>query len=142
MTSAKSPPTPAQLILRRWADRGADQSSTTPASKAVTRQLAGGAPELPLMIWRKAESRNEPRSLTGRSPLLQSTPESAAPMIARRGENGGSAFKTGPTISETTLTAPSPTQSPGLNLAQLAERVSRILARQLAAERERRGMKR
>jgi hypothetical protein len=40
------------------------------------------------------------------------------------------------------LTAPSPTQSPGLNLAQLAERVSRILARQLAAERERRGMKR
>jgi hypothetical protein len=147
--AARSSSTPAPLIQRRSVDRGAGQPFPVPSSESVIR-----APELPSIIRRTPESGNEQPSVTGYLPIRQAeneTPsvtsylplrqaESTSPTPALRIETGGSASESGPAVRQTAFTAPA--QSPALNLALLAEQVSRIIARQLEAERERRGLKR
>jgi hypothetical protein len=153
MTTARSSPRLALLIQRRSADRGGGHSLPASASEPVIRPL-----ESPRMIWRKAESGNEPPSMSGYRPLrspdddppsltgyrplrsLDDGPEIPAP--AQQIETVHSAYASGPSVRQTVSTAPAPAQSSAPNLELLAEQVSRILARRLEAERERRGIKR
>ncbi|HKQ79337.1 MAG TPA: hypothetical protein VJ810_36925 [Blastocatellia bacterium] len=130
---------PTQLIQRRSADHRVAHFPSIPAQSPALAP-AGGAHELPQMIWRKAEAGEQSRPLTGPSPLVR---EPVAPMIARQIDSGSPAFESGATVRETTTTGTAPpAPGRGLNLAHLAEQVSRVLTRQLEAERERRGMKR
>jgi hypothetical protein len=62
----------------------------------------------------------------------------AAPMIAR--QNDGGAERTAETLTTASPPAPSGGVGGGVDVEQLAEEVSRLLARQLQIERERRGM--
>jgi hypothetical protein len=132
---------------------GIGDTHTTGASATslplIQRQPVGGAPQ-PVMIWRRSVERS---SLSAGTPgVAPAVARSAFPLAI--GASRGSAQKvarqaatdeaTSPTSAESAQPAQAAKAAPAaapneINVARLAEQVSRLLARQLAVERERRG---
>lgn len=102
------------------------------------------------MIWRKqAQTPLSAPAVQGNNhaslPFVQGWASSPGNRIARQtatgaSATGGTAVSAGGTVPSTGSTPPTPSQALPINIAQLAEQVSRILSRQLMVERERRGI--
>ncbi len=106
--------------------------SPSPVADAVPTPLTAAAPE---MVWRK-------------SAITSPEPAFSRPLTPENGHSPSPIVQTAPAQSSQTRETDSPPTpgmtatppSPSVNVAQLAEQVSRILYRQLRVERERRGM--
>lgn len=108
------------------------------ASKAFTIQRKPGiASEAPKraalapvqMIWRKPESTS----------IHAMTPIAGGPPAIQRVATNSTSSVSSSSFDSPDVTAASPRSGPGMNVNQVAENVSRLLARQLVIERERRG---
>ena len=112
----------------------------------IQRRAVGGAPQ-PALIWRRSVGRSSlSDGLTGGAtgavgsalPLAISAADGVAPRAARQASTTESTSST--SVESAAPAPPEPTASANeINVARLAEQVSRLLARQLAVERERRG---
>lgn len=123
------------------------ESNVMPATTAGISNRIAVATEIPTqknsisqttLVWRKStdeSSRPSSLSTTGNS----STNKGQA--IARQTSTAFSPIPTPQAETGSTLSNP-PIPMPEVNVAQIAEQVSRILSRQLMVERERRGMSR
>ncbi len=96
----------------------------------VVAEIAPAVSSPPVLIWRKSDGGSSNSTAAG--PAASSSP----PPRAMPPEPGASLG------TETAPVATEPRTSGDLDMAQLAEQVSRMLSRQLAVARERRGMKR
>lgn len=124
-----------------------EAASTRQALSPVAKEISASTSQTAnaRVIWSKAASGEKSSRVSGISavsplPLkMESSPNRQ--VIARQLESGsGSNINSPLSINETDVTAPDAERNVDMDLPRLAEQVSRILARQLAAERERRGM--
>jgi hypothetical protein len=117
-----------------------------PQSPVVAREIpaaSSGAPE-PALIWRKSagDESNIRGATTGGAvasslPLKIEPPTAIAPAVSRQiGADAESGVGAAPGMG-----AEPPARAGEVDVAQLAEQIGRLLSRQLAVERERRGMK-
>jgi hypothetical protein len=90
----------------------------------------------PKIVWRKSAESSSTPSPPQSAKRENITP--SAPMIARQSDGGSD--RTAETFTPASPPAPSGGVGGGVDVEQLAEEVSRLLARQLQIERERRGM--
>ena len=90
----------------------------------------------PKIVWRKGAESSSTASPPQPAKRENITP--GAPMIARQNEGGSD--RTAETATQASPPTPSGGVGGGVDVEQLAEQVSRLLARQLQIERERRGM--
>jgi hypothetical protein len=124
-----------------------DRSDNSTAASAP--QTPGGKPAVateipassfaqapPNIVWRKSVESSSTASPPQSAKRENITP--GAPMIAR--QNDGASDRTAETSPPAPPQAPSVGVGGGVDVEQLAEEVSRLLARQLQIERERRGM--
>lgn len=126
---------------------GAAQSLQLPAVASEIPAASSGAPE-PNLIWRKSagEASTSQGVTAGRaaaSPLplkLDSAPAVAANVARLITTGAESGATSGIGASPPTATEP-PAPAREVDVAQLAEQIGRLLSRQLAVERERRGIK-
>jgi hypothetical protein len=132
---------PASGAPASEAARDAANNQPVPMSaeiRVASSQQAGGAPQ-PAMIWRRSVERSPlSEGATGAARSALPLAISAAPAQAARQE-ATTAEPTSSTGAERVTTAPPAPTDSGIDVARLAEQVSRLLARQLAVERERRG---
>lgn len=111
----------------------------TPGGKpAVAAEIPNpsSAQAPPKIVWRKGAENSSTASLLQSAKRENITP--GAPMIARQNESGSN--QTAETFTPASSPSPSDSGGGGVDVEQLAEQVSRLLARQLQIERERRGM--
>ncbi len=140
------------VIQRKANDETRDdlpQSSTTPAAQIqplpVTAEIPAVSAPAPSanLIWRKSATGNfGADAVTGKSgfqtsalPLKIEAVSASAPVIARQANDSPVAESGAAMNTLSTMTAKE------IDIAQLADQVGRLLSRQLAVERERRGMK-
>jgi hypothetical protein len=90
----------------------------------------------PKIVWRKGAENSSTTTPPQSAKREDITP--VAPMIAHQNEEW--AERTAGTCTPACSQAPSGSVRGGVDVEQLAEQVSRLLARQLQIERERRGM--
>jgi hypothetical protein len=114
---------------------GATVSQTHVGKPGLAAEIPTASPPKPGMIWRKSESGS---SAASRTQTTVETLKSNAPVIARQSDGGSS----NPAGTSPPHSSPTHSESVdgGVDVEQLAERVGRLLARQLQIERERRGM--
>ena len=138
---------PAEIHISRKISVEAD--STNKARSLVAKEV-GAVPAQTAnaqIIWRKDTSDETGPTVSGISaatPLpLKRASSPNLPVIARQPESRSvSTISSSLSINETDMTASLAERNVEVDLPRLAEQVSRILARQLAVERERRGMNR
>jgi hypothetical protein len=136
-------PSSGEAQARSREDRN-DNSAVAPAP-----QTPGGKPAVaaeipdpssaqtpPKIVWRKGAESSSTTSPPQSAKRENITP--GAPTIARQNEIGSD--RTAETLTPAPPTPPSGGMGGGVDVEQLAEEVSRLLARQLQIERERRGM--
>lgn len=115
-----------------------------PKRTPVVAELAPPASPPPVLIWRAGGSSNSMAASPAASSPLPHRAMSPEPVIARQASTSSGPAEP----SSTAATGPAPVatgpraSASDLDMAQLAEQVSRMLSRQLAVARERRGMKR
>ena len=133
---------PPVLIHGRGATRPPELN---PKRTPVVAELAPLASPPPVLIWRKSDdgSSNSTAAGPAASSSLHQRKMPPGPMITPQGSNSSGRAEPSSTVgTETAPTAAAPPPSANhLDMAQLAEQVSRMLARELAVARERRGMK-
>jgi len=131
--------TQAQSREDRGGNSTAASAPQTPGGKpAVAMEIPdpSSAQAPPKIVWRKgAESSS---TTTPSQSVKRENITPVAPMIASQNEGG--ADWTAETFTSASPQAPSDIVRGGVDVEQLAEQVSRLLARQLQIERERRGI--
>ena len=155
MTKVESPAS-LTLVQRQIANisRAAESSlgDATNRRAAVTAEIraASSGASKPAMVWRQSADRAPSGGAladgtTGNArialPLAISAARGGEPQVARQAATAEPASSTnsestGPVAATTTPATPPANE---IDVAQLAEQVSRVIARQLTVERERRG---
>ncbi|MDB9327569.1 hypothetical protein PN435_15610 [Nodularia spumigena CS-590/02] len=141
------------LVLRKNTTENLEEEiQRQPARVAVSREIPGNMASLPqsTMVWRKSSQFATPGnnfSDAGNGGTNNSLPLAIASVHHNR---QAIARQTTPAPMSSTMPMSNPTMSmprqtampiPEINVAEIAEQVSRILCRQLTVERERRGMR-
>jgi hypothetical protein len=149
------------LVLRKATTENLEEEiQRQPERLAVSREIPGNMASLPqsTMVWRKSSQSavlENNFSHASNGGTNNSLPLAIAPVHHNGQANGRSpryanALQTSPAPMSKTMPMSNPTMSmprqaampiPEINVAEIAEQVSRILCRQLTVERERRGMR-
>lgn len=113
-------------------------------SPTIMRSALPAAPVRRVEVRPRAEETSARETLSRKvAPAPSAEPAEARPLVMRRAASTASLTHAAPhAAAETPASSPAPdaaAQPPEIDLAQLAEQVSRIITRRLAVERERRG---
>ena len=132
VTQALSPTAFLQRQPKAASSLSSSLPAASPGSVATEVKVPTAAPST--MVWRKSMSESSFKPQPPARPMPSSPSARAAPVTS--GSSAGGTANPTMTANQTGMLAP------GINIGQVAEQVSRILCRQLAVERERRGIRR